>query len=77
MDNFAIYQLYCPYLFFKNLIKREKILAKGLNCCYLTRTRHKDTNFSIITLYLYNFKDTLNMSSINLLKKKQYHLQNA
>ena len=72
-DNFAVYQLFHPCLYFHDLIKSGKIKVDDINCCYLLRDRNVDGE-SIIRLYLYTFEDPMKMESIRLIKCSQYKL---
>ena len=71
-ENFAIYQLYLPTLYYHNLEKDKQLNIKGINCCYLLRKREGGN--SIIRIYSYKFDDPLDMTSIKLLKCAQYNL---
>ena len=71
-ENFAIYQLYFPFLYYFNLKKNNKLDIKDINCCYLLRK--KENEKSIIRIYLYTFENPLNMASIKLIKNAQYNL---
>ena len=70
--NFAVYQLYHPFLYFHQLIERGKIKIDKINCCYLLR--NIQDGVSIIRMYLYTFDDINNMSSIRMKKCEQYRL---
>lgn len=70
--NFAVYQLYHPFLYFHNLNKNKEIKIKKINCCYLLRGHQGGE--SIIRLYLYTFKDANDMATIQLEKCDQYRL---
>ncbi len=71
-DNFAIYQLFHPYLYYKKLQADNQIPIKEITCCYLLRKRNNKN--SIIRVYNYNFTVDNEMTSINLLKAKEYNL---
>ena len=73
-DNFAVYQLFLPFLHYKRLASEEGLGIRDVNCCYFLRK--KDSDSSLIRLYLYTFPKN-DMSSITLLKAKQYHLISA
>lgn len=70
--DFAVYQLYHPFLYYHELRKAHGLKIAQLNCCYLVRRMHHDG--SIIRVYLYDFTDPYNMASIRLIKSRQYHL---
>jgi len=72
LKNFNVFQLYYPFRYYYELQKQEKLPIKKISACYLVRQKNK--NGSIIRLYNYIFKDYLNITSIKLLKKKQYIL---
>ncbi|SMN02030.1 hypothetical protein SPONN_354 [uncultured Candidatus Thioglobus sp.] len=72
-DNFAVYQLFHPYLYFHTLKQSGTIKVTDINCCYLLRDRSVDGE-SIIRLYLYAFDDPMQMASIRLIKCSQYKL---
>lgn len=70
--NFAVYQLFHPFIYFEQLRKSKKIKIKAINCCYLLRKF--EFGNSIIRLYLYTFSNTGDMGSICLKKHDQYRL---
>lgn len=70
--DFAIYQIYHPFLYYYHLKNSEKLDILEINCCYLLR-KVEDKN-SIIRLYNYTFDKPLDMISIKLLKCAQYNL---
>lgn len=71
-DNFAVYQIFHPFLHFQRLHDNEVIEAKEINCCYLSRDMV--ANESIIRLHLYTFTDKKDIGSLKILKKAQYRL---
>ena len=71
-QNFSVYQLFHPFLYYHNLKKKKEIAIKEVNCCYLLRRIRG--NESIVRLYLYTFTDTNDMSSILLQKCDEYRL---
>ena len=71
-EDFAVYQLYHPFLHFQQLHDQGEIKVEAINCCYLTRDNVK--NESIIRLHLYTFTDPQEISSLKLLKRAQYRL---
>lgn len=71
-ENFAVYQLYHPFLYYYNLKEDKHLKIKEINCCYLLRKREKEN--SVIRIYSYNFNNPLDITSIKLLKCAQYNL---
>ena len=71
-ENFAVYQLYFPFLYYYNLQKNNELDIKQINCCYLLRK--KENGKSIIRIYLYTFENPMDMTSIKLVKNAQYNL---
>ena len=71
-DNFAVYQLFNPFLYYLNLNNEKKLSIKEINCCYLLRKKEKDE--SIIRIYNYTFTKPNDMNSIKLIKCAQYNL---
>lgn len=73
-QDFAKGQLFHPYLYFDDLRIEKKLDIKGIQCCYLQRTRRTRRNpQSIIRLHLYRFHDR-ELTSIELLRKAEYVL---
>ena len=70
--DFAIYQIYHPFLYFSKLKKGNKLPIKQISTCYILRK--KINNKSILRLYNYTFKNENDISSIKLLKFAEYHL---
>lgn len=70
--NFAVYQLYLPFLYFYELQKEEKLPINEINCCYILRKRNK--NNSVIRIYLYIFENPYNLATIKLKKASEYVL---
>ncbi len=71
-DNFSIYQLFLPFLHFTKL-QAEGVAIKKIRCNFLLRQTSEDKQ-TIIKLYQYSFTRPKDMSSIELLQKKQYNL---
>ncbi len=71
-DNFAVYQLYFPFLYYHNLMNDKKLEIKEINCCYLLRK--KENGESIIRIYQYTFENPKDISSVKLMKSAQYNL---
>ena len=70
--NFAVYQLFAPFLYYQKLKKEKQINISETTCCYLLRNKEKAG--SVIRIYNYTFEDNRNMRSIKILKSKQYNL---
>lgn len=71
-ENFAVYQLFHPFLYYQKLKKENQLSIKEITCCYLLRKRNKGT--SVIRVYNYTFSKENDLTSIKLLKSKQYNL---
>lgn len=76
-DDFAVYQLYNPYRYYHNL-KESGIRIEEVQCCYVLRReekiRHKVKKQTVLRVYLYQFTDMMEMTSIKLVKNAQYTL---
>ncbi len=72
-SDFAVYQLYFPFLYYYNLMNVNRLDIKEINCCYLLRKKEKGE--SLIRIYQYTFEDPNYISSIKLLKNAQYNLK--
>ena len=70
--DFAIYQIYYPFLYYYNLKQRNKLSIKEINCCYLLRQQKNDK--STIRIYQYDFANPKNMASIRHIKSAEYDL---
>lgn len=70
--NFAVYQLFHPYLYYQKLKNDNMLKINDITCCYLLRKKEKDN--SIIRIYNYTFSDSTDMGSIKLTKAAQYNL---
>ncbi|MBI5694518.1 MAG: hypothetical protein HZC51_02105 [Nitrospirae bacterium] len=75
--NFAVYQLYHPFLYFTELRKEpqhQEVLSaiKLLNCCYVLR--NKVGGNSVLRLFNYVFDNADDMASLRLQKAAQYNL---
>ncbi len=71
-ENFAVYQLYFPFLYYHNLKEDNKLNINEINCCYLLREKKGEK--SIIRIYQYTFEDPLDITTIKLIKNAQYNL---
>jgi len=69
-DNFSIYQIYHPFLYYHNASKTDELKdkIKGIVAVYVVR------QMNIIKCYLYTFDEPLELTSIRLLKSTQYNL---
>ena len=74
-DNFSIYQLFYPYLYYRFLKKRDQLAIREINCCYLLRKQSRNKDSSQVRVYLYNFTRENDLSSIKFIKAKQYNLR--
>ena len=70
--NFAVYQLYHPFLYFTQFQQRGEIDISRVNCCYMLR-KVVDGE-SVVRVYLYNFTDAADLASLQLEKSAQYRL---
>ncbi|MDR3253920.1 MAG: hypothetical protein LBT07_03020, partial [Endomicrobium sp.] len=70
---FNIYQLYNPFRYYYNLKEENKLNIKDLTACYIIRWKNKSN--SIVRLYNYKFDNPFDITSIKLIKKKEYHLR--
>ena len=70
--NFAVYQLYFPFLYYHNLKNANELTMKDINCCYLLRKKRNKQ--SIIRIYQYTFENPLDITTIKLVKNAQYNL---
>ncbi len=71
-EDFAVYQLFHPYLYFDDLCESGKLQIKAIQCCYFQRL--KRTEGSILRLHLYRFR-ARELSSVELIRKREYRLQ--
>ncbi len=70
--DFAVYQLFHPFLYYKKLKTEKQLNITEITCCYLLRKR--EVKSSIVRIYLYTFDNIKDMTSIKLLQAKQYNL---
>jgi hypothetical protein len=73
IKNFNIYQLYNPYRYYYDLKQSNTLAIKNITACYLLRKKIENT--SIIRLYLYTFKNPLDITTLKLIKKREYILK--
>ncbi|CAI8209617.1 MAG: Uncharacterised protein [Alphaproteobacteria bacterium] len=71
-EDFAVYQLFHPFLYFHQMKLSGEIDVNEINCCYLTRK--KIAGFSVIRLHLYGFEDPSRLDSLFLKKCAEYKL---
>jgi hypothetical protein len=72
LTNFNVFQLYNPFRYYYNLKEQNKLTIKKITACYLLRQKINDTSF--VRLYNYTFNDPYDITSISLLKKREYRL---
>lgn len=73
LDNFNIFQLYNAFRYYFEIKKTKKIDIKKITACYLIRQkRNKD---SVVRLYNYTFENPVDITTIKLLKKREYILE--
>ncbi len=70
--DFAVYQIYHPFLYYHNLRINNQLHVKEINCCYILRKRVDSA--SVIRIYDYMFTNPLDMQSITFIKSTQYNL---
>jgi hypothetical protein len=75
-DNFSIYQIYHPFLYYYNANKvselKDKI--KDIYCVYVVREKSKP--YDTIKLWAYTFVNPLDITTIKFLKSASYRLIN-
>jgi len=71
-ENFAVYQIYHPFLYYHTLKESKELPIKNINACYLLR--HRVNGNSVVRVYHYTFDKPLKMESIRLLKCAEYTL---
>ena len=69
-EDFAVYQLYNPYR--KNLLRNNNGKKLNQRAVYLTGKLNDDTSKLTIDVYVYKFKDELELDSIYLIKKHRF-----
>lgn len=75
-DNFSIYQIYHPFLYYYNAkMKKElKNKIKNIYCVYVVREKLK--SYDVIKLWAYTFDKPLDITSIKFIKSASYKLIN-
>jgi hypothetical protein len=71
-NDFAVYQLYHPFLHYYSLMEAGELDVQEVNCCYAVRKKTSDG--VQIDIYLFTFDEPLDMSSIRLLRSHSYLL---
>ena len=72
IEDFAVYQLFHPFLYYQQLNKRDNLGIIDINCCYVLKKSFAD--YILIRMYLYTFTEQAQMSSVKLIKSKEYKL---
>ena len=70
-SDFAVYQLFHPYLYYSALKEEKKYPIDKIDGCYFLR--RKDGEDSVARVYLYEFREK-NPASIRLVKCAEYRL---
>ncbi len=74
-DNFSIYQLYHPFLYYINIEKNHQELhGKVKNIFGVYVVRDSEEEYDILKLWIYTFNDPWQMDSIRLIKSRSYKL---
>ncbi|GHV13794.1 hypothetical protein AGMMS49938_08870 [Fibrobacterales bacterium] len=74
-DNFSIYQIYHPFLYYHNAKSAElKGKIKDIFSVYVVRENEND--FDTIKLWAYTFENPFDPTSIEFIKSAQYNLIN-
>jgi len=73
LNDFNIYQIYNPFRYYYELKLKNKLDIKDITAGYLLRKKEKD--YSIIRLYLYTFENYLDLTTLKLIKKREYRLK--
>ena len=73
-DNFSIYQIYHPFLYYYNANKQSELKGKIKNIYSVYVVREKGKENDIIKLWAYTFENPLDITSIKFLKSASYKL---
>ena len=73
LEDFNIYQIYNPFRYYYELKLNNQLDIKNITAGYLLRKKEKE--YSIIRLYLYTFENYKDITSLKLLKKREYILK--
>jgi len=68
--DFAVYQLFSPYLNYLNMKENENLPIKSIDCCYVLKRAGDD----LVKMYLYGF-ERREITSLKLKKARAYRLQ--
>lgn len=73
-DNFSVYQLYHPFLYYYNANLQDTIKGKikEIFCVYVVREKLKTGD--VLKLWAYTFSKPLDITSIKFVKSAAYHL---
>ena len=72
IENFNIHQIYNPFRYYYELKIMNQLKIEEINACYLVRMKTEGT--SHIRLYNYTFANPEDITSLKLLKKREYKL---
>ncbi len=70
--DFAIYQIFHPFLYYQSLNEKKNLGINKVNCCYVLKKAYDD--YTTVRMYLYTFTDITQISSLKLLKYVEYKL---
>ena len=73
-ENFSIYQIYHPFLYYYNANKEKEIdgKIKKIICVYVVREKGKEND--ILRLWAYTFENPLDITTIKFIKSAEYKL---
>lgn len=76
-DNFSVYQLYHPFLYYHKARQRDALRdkVKAILCVYVVRQRVDEK--TVLKLWKYTFEEPYNIASIKFLDSLAYHLMGA
>ena len=72
--DFAVYQLFNPFVYYSDLKQINKLPINQITCCYVLRKKQEKERGPTIRFYNYAFKNPRDISSITLLKSAEYKL---
>jgi hypothetical protein len=75
-DNFSIYQLYHPFLYYYNAKRKPELKDKIKDILCVFVVRNKLDGFDNISLWAYTFENPLDITSIKFIKSATYKLIN-
>ncbi len=70
--NFAVYQIFHPFVYYQRLNRKKNLGIKKVNCCYVLKKSYP--TYTLVRMYLYTFTDDYQLSSLKLIKSKEYKL---